>query len=94
MIKIVADKGINGNAYNIAGPDCTSMEEVNDIIYELLGEKFNDNYLVNQLEPHTTTKKIVSNKKFMNLLEEDFKFTSLKEGLQNTINWQKNILGI
>ena len=93
MIKVVADRGLNGEVYNLAGPDKTSMEEINEMICKIANKPINNDYIQIENEPFTTKTKIVPNDKFMKLVDNDFKFTSLKEGLSNTINWYKGFLG-
>ena len=92
MIKIVADKGLNGQAYNIAGPDKTSMEEINKMICEIANKPLNEKYIQTESEPFTTKIKLVSNSKFMKLVNNDFQFTPLYTGLKNTINWYEKFL--
>ncbi len=93
MIKIIADKGKVGEAYNVAGPDKTSMEEVNALICKLANKPIRFDCIQEESEPFTTKVKLVSNKKFMQLANNNFTFTPLNEGLKNTIEWYKNALG-
>ena len=92
MIKIIADKGRKGEAYNVAGPDKTSMEEVNELICKIAKIPVRNECIMNESEPFTTKIKLVSNKKFMKLANNEFIFTPLHEGLKNTIEWYKSSL--
>ena len=92
MIKIIADKGVNGEAYNLAGPDKTSMEEINEIICRISNKSVNKDFVQVESESFTTKAKLVSNDKFMKLVNNDFKFTTLFEGLTKTIEWYKKVL--
>ena len=92
MIKIIADIGKSGEAYNVAGPDKTSMEEVNEMICNIANKPFKKEFLDSKNEPFTTKVKLVSNAKFMKLVDKEFKFTPLKQGLENTIEWYRDLL--
>lgn len=92
MIKIIADIGKSGEAYNVAGPDKTSMEEINEMICKIANKPFKKEFLESKNEPFTTKEKLVSNSKFMNLVNKEFKFTPLKQGLENTIEWYRDLL--
>ena len=92
MIFEISLRGVSGEAYNLAGPDRTSMTQINKMIEEISGTKSINCKISTNPEPHTTAIKIVSNEKFTRLMNNSFEFTPLSEGLENTIKWYKNLI--
>jgi GDP-L-fucose synthase len=72
---------------NITSGEEVSIKELTLIICDIVG--YNGNVLWDTNKPDGQMKKSISNKKFQQLFP-DFKFTRLRDGLQETIEWYIN----
>jgi len=87
ILTVLFDKRIVGGIYNVCeDPEYTNKEVIENIASEF---KFSvDNIEYNSNYSDGILKKTVSNAK-LKILYPDFKFTSLQEGLKDTISWFK-----
>lgn len=84
IINLLIEKNIEFDSVILSPSQEISISEVAKIIAGCL--KFTGNIVYDQSMPEGQHRKPTSNKKLLNLIG-DFKFTSITEGIESTVNW-------